>query len=83
MRADRKPLPRYGAMEGALARGLLLLIAERRQAMDTRPSRSRPGLWTARAMQGPTRPQPLFLFQLSMLILQPTGYRGPLGNILR
>ena len=83
VRADRKPLPRYGAMEGALARGLLLLIAERRQAMDTRPSRSRPGLWTARAMQGPTRPQPLSLSQPSTSIDPLTSCSGPAGNILR
>jgi hypothetical protein len=42
-----------------------------------------PGLWTARAMQGPTRPQPLSLFQPSTLIHQPTSYSDPPGNILR
>src|SRR5262245_12090925 len=41
-------------------------------------SRSRLGLWTARAMQGPTRPQSLYLFQPSRLIPQLTFYRGPL-----
>ena len=55
----------------------------RRQAMDTRPSRSRPGLWTARAMRGPTRPQPLPLCQPSTSIDPPTSYGGPAGNILR
>src|SRR5215217_8144604 len=50
---------------------------------DTRTSRSRPGLWTARAMEGPIRPQPLSLFQASMLIHQRTPYCHPLGNILR
>jgi hypothetical protein len=44
---------------------------------------ARPGLWTARALEGPTRPQPLFLFQPSMLITQQTSYGHPLGNILR
>jgi len=42
-----------------------------------------PGLWTARAMEGPTRPQPLSLFSPQGLITQQTSYGRPLGNILR
>ena len=45
--------------------------------------RSRPGLWTTRAMRGPTRPQPLSLCQPSTSIYPPTSYSGPAGNILR
>jgi hypothetical protein len=41
------------------------------------------GLWTARAIQGPTRPQPLFLYQSSTLIHQPMSSGHPPGNILR
>jgi hypothetical protein len=35
------------------------------------------------AMKGPTRPQPLPLFQPSVLSSQQTPYGRPLGNILR
>ena len=79
MRADRKPLPRYGAMEGALARGLLLLIAERRQAMDTRPSRSRPGPVDGSGYAGPDPPTapltvPALNIDLSVDVLQRPGW---------
>ena len=47
-----------------------LAETDRGGGRDTPTSRSRPGLWTARAMEGPTRPQPLFLFQPSLLILR-------------
>jgi hypothetical protein len=47
------------------------------------PAHNHTGLWTARATEGPSRPQPLSLFQPSKLIYQPTSYRRPPGNILR
>jgi hypothetical protein len=59
------------------------LIAEggRRWIRDRRAGR--PGVWTARAMQGPIRPQPLSLCQLSTSIYPPRSHGGPTGNILR
>jgi len=55
----------------------------RRQLREYENVAHPPGLWTARAMQGPTRPQPLFLYQSSILIHQPMSYGRPPGNILR
>jgi len=55
----------------------------RRQLREYENVAHPPGLWTARAMQGPTRPQPLFLYQSSILIHQPMSYGHPPGNILR
>jgi hypothetical protein len=55
----------------------------RRQLREYENVAQPPGLWTARAMQGPTRPQPLFLYKSSTLIHQPMSSSHPPGNIFR
>ncbi len=47
------------------------LIAET-LADEHESERDRSGLWTARALEGPIRPQPLFPFQPSMQIQPPS-----------
>ena len=64
---------------GGAAQGL---IAETPTVRCENVARLPRGCGRPRAMEGPTRPQPLSLFQPSVLITQQTSYGHPLGDVL-